>query len=81
VCVVGAAIAESFSSEAWWTRLSRARIVPLRPSTNVRYAAGSAPSVSATIVSYAGTKPASSVGNATALVRCTSATPASLNAL
>lgn len=47
----------------------------------MRYAAGSAPSVSLTIVSYAGTKPLSIVGKATALVRWTSAMPASLNDL
>jgi len=81
VCVVGAAWAVACSSAPWCTRLSRTKIAPLRPSTNVRYAGGSAPSVSSTIVSYAGMKPRSTVGHATALVRWTSETPASLNAL
>ena len=47
----GPAAAACASSDSWSTRLSRARISPLRASTNVRYAAGSAAWVSSTIVS------------------------------
>lgn len=50
VLVTGAACALALSS-ALWTRLSRASTAPDRPSMNVRYAPGSAPSASVMIVS------------------------------